>query len=144
MAGAVPKRPGDVVCHGDVGAGNIVWRDGDAVALIDWELAEPGPPLRDLALAAWTLVPLVPPARRRRAGVAGPIEARLDELSAGYGRYTVDEVLAGYREAIADEIARRRHLGGRGVEPWARFLRIGQVERMEATAAWFDASPYAG
>ncbi len=141
-AGAVAKSPGDVVCHGDVGAGNVVWRSGEAVALIDWELAEPGAALRDVAIAAWTLVPLVPPARRRRAGVDGPIDPRLDELCEGYGRYPADEVLAAYRRTIDDEIARRRELGGRRVEPWARFLRIGHVELMKESAAWFDGSVY--
>lgn len=142
-AGAVAKSPGDVVCHGDVGAGNVVWRSGEAVALIDWELAEPGPPVRDLALAAWTLVPLVPPDRRRRAGIGGGVAERLAALCEGYGRYPEAEVLAAYRRALDVELARRRELGGRGVEPWAHFAASGQIERIEATAAWFDASSLA-
>ncbi len=145
LAGSLPKAPGDVIRHGDIGAGNVVWREGQAAALIDWEFAEPGPAVDDVALAAWTLVPLAPPERRVAAGLAPgePIEERLEALCSGYGDIPVAAALAAFRRLLDREMARRRDLGGRGIEPWARLLSAGHVERMEATAAWFDASPLA-
>lgn len=47
--------------HNDPNLDNIVFRDGRAVALIDFDLAAPGSPIWDLAGAARFWVPLRPP-----------------------------------------------------------------------------------
>lgn len=44
---ATPQQP--VLLHGDFWPGNLLWRDGRLVAVIDWEDAALGDPLRDLA-----------------------------------------------------------------------------------------------
>ena len=44
--GALPMAATDVVCHGDFGGWNLVWRDGQPVGIVDWDLAYPGPPPR--------------------------------------------------------------------------------------------------
>lgn len=46
------------VCHNDLYRGNVVFRDGQAVGLIDFDFAHPAAPLWDLAIAAWHWVPL--------------------------------------------------------------------------------------
>lgn len=46
-----PSGVREVICHGDAGPGNIVFRDGKAFALIDWEMAAPGRRSWDLATA---------------------------------------------------------------------------------------------
>jgi len=43
------QRNTSVLLHGDFWPGNIVWRDGQLVAVIDWEDAAIGDPLADLA-----------------------------------------------------------------------------------------------
>ena len=49
---------GRVVCHNDVCLENIVFRDGQATALIDFDFAAPGRPLFDLACFARMCVPI--------------------------------------------------------------------------------------
>ncbi|TDD26992.1 aminoglycoside phosphotransferase family protein [Kribbella turkmenica] len=44
----------EVVCHHDPGPNNFVFRDGQPVAMIDFDLAEPGDALEDIGYAAWT------------------------------------------------------------------------------------------
>ena len=51
----------DLVSHNDPNLDNVVFRDGEAVALIDYDLASPGSPLWDVALAARLWVPLRDP-----------------------------------------------------------------------------------
>ncbi len=63
---------GNVVLHNDPNLDNVVFRTGEAVALIDFDLASPGEPLWDLAIATRLWVPLRDPVdvqdhRRHRA-----------------------------------------------------------------------------
>jgi aminoglycoside phosphotransferase (APT) family kinase protein len=48
----------EIFCHGDPGPWNFVWRDGEAVALLDWEFLHPGPRLGDVAYALLWFAPL--------------------------------------------------------------------------------------
>ena len=55
-----PPEPfrGTLACHSDPNLTNVVFRDGRAVALIDFDLAGPGLPVWDVAAAARLWVPL--------------------------------------------------------------------------------------
>ncbi|MGW2643110.1 aminoglycoside phosphotransferase family protein [Streptomyces sp. NPDC001348] len=52
---------GTMLCHNDVCPENVVFRDGRAVALIDFDLAAPGRPLWDVAMTARYWVPILDP-----------------------------------------------------------------------------------
>jgi aminoglycoside phosphotransferase (APT) family kinase protein len=56
------------VPHGDLGPWDTVYRDGSPVAFIDWDAAQPIEPLVDVAMAAWSFVPLARPDQLREAG----------------------------------------------------------------------------
>ena len=45
----LPQRNSSVLLHGDFWPGNIVWKDGQIAAVIDWENAALGDPLADVA-----------------------------------------------------------------------------------------------
>ncbi len=49
---------GSIVCHNDVCMENVVFRDGAAVGLLDFDFAAPGRPLYDLAQFARMCVPI--------------------------------------------------------------------------------------
>ena len=51
-------RGGPIVCHNDVCLENVVFRDGDAVGLLDFDFAAPGRPVVDLAIFARMCVPI--------------------------------------------------------------------------------------
>jgi hypothetical protein len=54
-----PPLPDEIICHGDLGPWNTVYRDGGPTGFIDWDGAGPAKPLTDLAAAAWVFVPIV-------------------------------------------------------------------------------------
>lgn len=49
--GTIPQVNPSVLLHGDFWPGNLLWRDGRLVALIDWEDATLGDPLADFAIS---------------------------------------------------------------------------------------------
>jgi aminoglycoside phosphotransferase (APT) family kinase protein len=46
-----PQHNADVLLHGDYWPGNLLWNDGKLAAVLDWEEAERGDPLADIALS---------------------------------------------------------------------------------------------
>lgn len=50
---SVPERGTPVFCHGDWTTGNLLAIDGTVTAVVDWEAAHVGDPLRELSRAAW-------------------------------------------------------------------------------------------
>lgn len=78
---------GPLVRHGDLWPCNVVFRAGRPVALIDWEFAQPGDALDDVASAAKQWVPLCSDDRAAGDGWALPLDRRkrLRALCDGYG-----------------------------------------------------------
>jgi hypothetical protein len=66
---ASPPEPftGELVSHNDLNLDNVVFRDGRAVGLIDFDLASPGSRLWDVACAARLWAPIRPDGRIRDA-----------------------------------------------------------------------------
>jgi aminoglycoside phosphotransferase (APT) family kinase protein len=90
---------GTMLCHNDVCPENVVFRDSRAAALIDFDLAAPGRPLWDVAMAARYWIPMLDPvsaAALYPAGLDAP--ARLRMLADGYG------LSAGERAELPDVI----------------------------------------
>lgn len=51
-----PLTEGTSLLHGDFWPGNMLWQDGQLVAVIDWEDAKVGNPLQDLAISRFDLL----------------------------------------------------------------------------------------
>nr|WP_296071152.1 aminoglycoside phosphotransferase family protein [uncultured Actinoplanes sp.] len=59
-----PHHPAEVICHNDFAPYNMVFRDEQLEAVVDWDTASPGPRFWDLAYLAYRIVPLTHPANR--------------------------------------------------------------------------------
>jgi thiamine kinase-like enzyme len=137
----VPARFRDgLVSHNDVNLDNVVFRDGVAVALIDFDLASPGSMVWDVALAARLWVPLrsdadVLDARRGRR------EHRLRLFVDAYGlpdrdrRRLVEAALETHHwcYAIVEDGA------ARGVPGYVRYWRPAVQARADRVQRWLAA-----
>jgi len=56
------REPQEVICHGDFAPYNCVFKDGQAVGVIDFDTAHPGPRRWDLAYAIYRFAPMSSPA----------------------------------------------------------------------------------
>jgi hypothetical protein len=127
--GVIPMDRTDIICHGDFGPWNLVWRGTRPVAILDWDLAYPGPALDDVAYAlAWS-APFrddahamgwhgftSPPARRHR----------IEVFAASYGTDS-----AGLVDAVIERQWKYdrhiRYLHDRGlVAPWTTTASLQQ------------------
>jgi hypothetical protein len=134
---------GDVICHNDVCPENVVFRDGEAVAFLDFDFAAPGSRLFDLARLALMTVPIDAPEDAARTGRGGldPF-VRLRVVADAYG-------LAPGREALVNVLERNVAAGGaflqRRIERGEKaFLamrdQMGGMERYDRRRAWFAAN----
>jgi thiamine kinase-like enzyme len=135
----VPSGEDLVYCHGDPGPWNFVWRNNEAIGLIDWDYLHPGPRLADVAYALQWFVPLrcdefarewhhfpETPDRRHR------IQVFLD----AYGdlpAFDVVEAVTGRMQAVSDLV---RHLAEQGQEPQRTWVADGSLEQDAIEIAW--------
>ena len=94
----IGSQGGPIIRHGDLWPANVVFRSGRPIALIDWEFAQPGTPVDDLASAAKHWVPLMSDGRGDKEGWRLPLDrpARLRLLCDAYGldRSDLPELIA--------------------------------------------------
>jgi hypothetical protein len=134
-------QPGQVVCHGDFGPWNVVWRDGRPVGILDWDCAGPGLAIDDVAYAIEYTAPFrdddtcvrwlayeQPPDRRRR--IATFAEAYGLETTEGL----VDHVIRVQRAGID----RVRMVAARSLEPQSGWVAEGHLDELAARAAWSE------
>lgn len=133
--------PSPIVCHNDVCPENVVHRDGEAVALLDFEFAAPGRPVWDVAALARMCVPIDTDDDAARTGRRGldPF-ARLAVVADAYGldpgeRVALLDALA-VQVAQGGEFVRRRVESGEPafVEMWEH---MGGQARYDRRREWF-------
>lgn len=136
LGGPAPHR----ICHHDLSPRNTVFRDGRAVAFIDWDLATPEAPIHDVVHAAWQFVPLGTDAACRRAGWPAPPDrgARLRLLVDAYALPPGDRI--GFARRVADRIAITatgiEALAAAGNPPFQRLVAAGVPARLRRDRHW--------
>jgi Ser/Thr protein kinase RdoA (MazF antagonist) len=134
---------GHAVCHNDVGPWNVVFQGRHAVGLIDWDLAAPGDPIDDLALAVWHFAPLYEDAECERIGWPVPPDRarRTAVFCAAYGGVdparlaaAVPARMAWYRRKV---LVAQGNPAAPGAAPW---LKV-DPELVDRDLAWLAGNP---
>lgn len=132
---------GEVYCHGDPGPWNFVWRDGEAVALLDWDFLHPAPRLDDVAYALLWFAPLRDDAaclEWHHFNEVPDRRARIDAFLDAYGMFPsldVAEAVINRRRATIEHV---RSLAEQGVEPQRTWVAEGSLDEEAAEVAWIE------
>jgi Phosphotransferase enzyme family len=137
-----PAPQPEIVSHFDVTPQNVVFRSGEPVALIDFDLTRPGTRLQDVINTAMWWVPLFPPEDRDPAMTLGDVPSRLAMFVDSYGLGAtertafVDLAVEGATRAWYRMRANAEHRGG----GWARMWNEGVGDRILRRRAWLLAN----
>lgn len=136
--GNVPYKLGQVIRHGDLGPWNTLWQEGKITGLIDWDFAEPGEAIADLAQMAYYFVPLRGEKGWQEAGFKNrpDFQHRLKLLCEAYGDFSEDDVLCALESWLKEELRRVREFGAQNKEPWRSFLRRGDDKEILQDLEW--------
>ena len=133
---------GTLVCHNDVELSNVVFRDGIAVALLDFEFAAPGRAIYDLAQLARLCVPIDDEIDQARLGWRPsdrPARLRLVADAYGLDRDGRTELLSAMDDAIERiETAARRSVDAGDPNALAVWNRTGGSEKYARRRRWWS------
>ena len=135
--------PGEILCHGDFGPWNVVWRAEEPVAILDWDFVVPATPRHDVLYALEYSVPFAddeeclkwrrfaePPDRRRR----------IEIFAEAYGLAEVGPVVNDVAAMQRTVAGYTRHLAERGLQPQADWVANGALDAQEQKARWTEAN----
>ncbi len=138
-----PPRSGEIICHGDLGPWNVVWRDNNAVGLIDWDDAGPALPLLDITCALEHAVPFRDDEEclKWRHYAASPDRRRRIELFAeAYGLPTTAGLVDAVIDAQREDMNRIRTVAAtHGGRP-ARWVARGFLDEIQSRIDWSESN----
>jgi len=132
---------GTLVCHNDVCPENVVFRDGIAIALLDFEFAAPGRPVYDVAHLARLCVPIDDELDQVRLGwrpANRPARLRVVADAYGLDRDGRAQLLTVMNDAVDRvEAAVRRRVDAGDQNTVAMWNRTGGGARYERRRRWW-------
>jgi Phosphotransferase enzyme family len=132
---------GRMICHNDVCLENVVFRDGEAAALLDFDFAAPGRPIYDLARCALLCVPVDDDTSAARLGwQPADKPARLRVLADAYGLEAAERPQLA--QILAEMVARGGEFVRRRVEAGdpnftSMWNAMGGAERFDRRRRWW-------
>jgi hypothetical protein len=134
-------KTGQIICHGDFGPWNIVWKDGKPVGIVDWDLAHPNTPQYDVLYALEYAAPFrsdeiamkwhgfdTPPNRKRR----------IDVFLEAYGSPPIVGLTAKITQMQREVGKLVEYLAKRNIQPQNEWAANGVLAEIEARAIWTE------
>jgi hypothetical protein len=134
-----PPQDGELVCHGDFGPWNLVWRGNRPVGILDWDYAWPNRKVHDIAYALEYVAPFrddheciqwlrypAPPDRRRR----------IEWFAEAYGLTSIDGLVDEVIDQQQQVLSRARQLAADGCQPQLSWQDDGSLDESARRIDW--------
>jgi aminoglycoside phosphotransferase (APT) family kinase protein len=136
-------KKGEIVCHGDFGVWNIVWRNDEPVGVVDWDFALPAKPRYDVLYALeysapfrddetsikWQYFPKAPDRKNR-----------IKVFAEAYGLKELGDIVGDVASLQRTVGKYEEYLADRGLQPQADWVANGDLEKIEKRAEWTEAN----
>ena len=133
------KTNKQIIRHGDLGPWNTLWTGDKLTGLIDWDLAEPGDAITDIAQMVAYFIPFMGGGGWQAVGFKDEPDYhhRLKVILDAYGDiYTEKDVILALDSLHNQEMARIIKFAAEGIYPWDKWLRDGEVEKSQVEQKW--------
>jgi thiamine kinase-like enzyme len=139
--GAKGLQPGQIICHGDFGPWNIVWRDGEPIGLVDWDLAHPNAPEHDILYALEYSAPFRDDATTIKWHHFKSVpnrKHRIEVFLEAYGTSMIKDVAIKVATMQREVNEFAKSLANRGIQPQADWLANGDLDKADHQARWTE------
>lgn len=130
---------GQVICHGDVGPWNVVWDGLQPVALVDFDMAQPGEVIEDVAYALEYTTPFRDDVQAMRwQGFRTPPDRprRIEVFAEAYGLSSVDGLVDAVIRRQRKTIHNVEALAERGLPRYRAWIAEGFTDELAARVRW--------
>lgn len=130
----------EVVCHGDFGPWNLVWRGDEPVGILDWDFAYPAPARRDVVYAAEYAAPFRSDEECRSLGFPAPPDRRrrLEVFAEAYGLSSTAGLADDVHRTQRETLVTVRRLATAGCQPQATWAAQGFLDLLERRIRWIE------
>jgi hypothetical protein len=131
--------PGEVVCHGDFGPWNVVWREERPVGLLDFDFAEPGDPMLDVVYALDYVAPFCDDEEATRWRAYGRAPDRRERIATFLDAYGAPDLTGVVDSVIARrelDIEHVRSLAERDIDPQRTWAEDGMLDELAERFRW--------
>ena len=120
--------PKEIVCHGDIGTHNTVFRNGIAVAFIDWDAIRPNDPLIEFGRALWKFVPLGDERYFAASDFTAPpdLARRVELFARTYGVHQAEAVRWSLQQAMQRSVEEAKYWPISASEAAAALRRVAE------------------
>lgn len=139
--GAKGLLPGQIICHGDFGPWNIVWKDGEPIGLIDWDLAHPNTFEYDILYALEYSAPFrddKDTIKWHHFKTVPDRKYRIQVFLEAYGAPVIENVSDKVANMQREVNGLAKSLAKRGIQPQADWLANGDLDKVEEQAKWTE------
>ncbi len=130
---------GEIMCHGDFGMWNIIWKDDEPVGIVDWDFVLPAKPEYDILYALeysipfrddetclkWHHFPKVPDRKRR-----------VEVFLKAYGSPKISNLVNKVIDMEKTNGEYEKYLAERSLEPQATWVKEGDLGKIEEHVQW--------
>ncbi|MEI6054027.1 MAG: phosphotransferase [Candidatus Saccharibacteria bacterium] len=133
------KTKKQIIRHGDLSPWNTLWEGDKLVGLIDWDFAEPGDAITDLAQLAAYFVPFIGGGSWEEVGFNKEpnYKERLALIIKSYDKdYTEKDVVLALDKLHILEMSRLVRFSKKKIHPWEEWSKNGEYSKMKEEQNW--------